>query len=61
MLRNTCVLGTGTGELFLGLEEVKTLIKDDWKYWGDVKIDLENVYIDNDNTVAWLLLHRYIS
>ena len=50
---NTCVLGTGTGELFLGLEEIKTLIKDDWKYWGDVKIDLENVYIDNYNTVAW--------
>lgn len=53
MKDDTCVLGTGTGELFLGLEQVKTLIKDDWKYWGDIKIDLENVYIDNENTVAW--------
>lgn len=53
MKEDTCVLGTGTGELFLGLGQVKSLIKNDWKYWGDIKIDLENVYIDNDNTVAW--------
>lgn len=50
---DACVLGTGTGELFLGLEQVKKLIKNDWKYWGDVKINLDNVYIDNVNSVAW--------
>lgn len=50
---DTCILGTGTGELFLGVEQVKMLIKDDWKYWGDVNIDLENVQIDNENAVAW--------
>lgn len=50
---DTCVLGTGTGELFLDLEQVKGLIKDDWKYWGDIKIDLDNAYIDNEKTVAW--------
>lgn len=48
-----CVLGTGTGELYLGIEQVKSLIKDDWKYWGDVRIDLDNVYINNEKTVAW--------
>jgi len=51
---DACVLGTGTGELFLGLEQVKSLIIGDWKYWGDIKIDLENVYINNENTVAWV-------
>ncbi|WML33529.1 nuclear transport factor 2 family protein [Clostridium sp. OS1-26] len=49
----TCVLGTGTGELFLGIEQVKTLIKNDWEYWGDVNIDLENIHIDNKDEVAW--------
>lgn len=49
----TCILGTGTGELFLGIEQVKTLLKNDWEYWGDVNIDLENVHIDNKQEVAW--------
>lgn len=53
MRDDTCVLGTGTGELFLGIEQVKTLIKNDWEYWGDVNIDLETVHIDNINEVAW--------
>ncbi|SHI46429.1 nuclear transport factor 2 family protein [Lutispora thermophila] len=50
---DTYVLGTGTGELFLGIEQVKTLLKNDWEYWGDVNIDLENIHIDIENEVAW--------
>lgn len=50
---DTCVLGTGTGELFLGIGQVKELIKNDWEFWGDVNIDLENVHIDYENEVAW--------
>lgn len=49
----TCILGTGTGELFLGIEQVKELLKSDWQYWGDVNIDLENIYIDKKDDVAW--------
>ena len=48
-----CILGTGTGELFLGIKQVKTLLKNDWEYWGDVNMDLENVHIDIENDVAW--------
>jgi len=50
---DTYILGTGTGELFLGIEQVKTLLKNDWEYWGDVNIDLENIHIDIENEVAW--------
>lgn len=50
---NTCVLGTGTGELFLGSEQVKTLIRDDWQYWGDVNINWENPHISTEGEVAW--------
>lgn len=53
MNEDTCILGTGTGELFLGIEQVKDLFKNDWEYWGDVNIDLENIHIDNENGVAW--------
>lgn len=48
-----CILGTGTEELFLGIERVKELFENDWKYWGDVKLDLNNLYIDIKNEIAW--------
>lgn len=50
---NTCILGTGTGELVLGSKKVKKLIEDDWKYWGDVTIDWENPRISVAKEVAW--------
>lgn len=50
---DTCVLGTGTGELFLGSERVKTLVKDDWEYWGNVNMDWENAHISVEGEVAW--------
>lgn len=49
---DTCVLGTGTGELFLGSEQVKELIKGDWEYWGDVNINWENPHIHLEDEVA---------
>lgn len=53
MSDDTYILGTGTGELFLGIEQVKTLLKNDWEYWGDVNINLENMHVDIENEVAW--------
>lgn len=50
---DTYVVGTGTGELSLGSEKVKELIKDDWEYWGDVNIDWENSHIDIEGEAAW--------
>lgn len=51
--KDTYILGTGTGELFFGSEQIKTLIIDDWKYWGNVNIDFENIHIEIENEVAW--------
>lgn len=50
---DTIVLGTGTGELLLGSSQVKTLISDDWQYWGDVNISWENAYVDSQGDAAW--------
>jgi len=47
------VLGTATGEIFLGRDEVKQLINDDWKDWGDLLIDYENAVISIDGETAW--------
>ncbi|WP_291578441.1 nuclear transport factor 2 family protein [Clostridium sp. UBA6640] len=49
----TCALGTSTEELFLGSEEVKTLIRDDWEYWGDFNMDWERAHISVKDEVAW--------
>lgn len=52
---NGVILGTGTGELFLGYEQAKILVGDDWKYWGDAIIDCENAQIDFEDEVAWFV------
>lgn len=50
---DTYILGTGTGELFFGSEQIKTLIENDWKYWGNVNINLEDMRVEIENEVAW--------
>lgn len=51
--QDTYVVGTGTGELFLGIDQVKELIQGDWEEWGDMRLDLENARIELDGQVAW--------
>lgn len=46
-------VGTATGELFLGFDQVKDLIKSDWEYWGDVNINWENARIDIKDDTAF--------
>lgn len=47
------ILGTATGEVFVGFDDVRWLIKDDWESWGDVNIDCENAYISANDNIAW--------
>lgn len=51
----TSVLGTGTGELFLGSQQIKKLISDDWQYWGSVDIDCENARFNLMGETAWFM------
>ena len=43
-------------EWFTGKEEIKEIILSDWKYWGMVHFDLENIRITEKNDVAWFTL-----
>ena len=55
------ILGTGTEELALGTDEVKDLVKGDWEYWGDVKLDFENAYISIFGESAQILAKGSVS
>lgn len=50
---DTYILGTGTGELCLGIEGIREVISGDWEFWGDVRLDWENANINTNGEVAW--------
>ena len=53
------IVGTGAirfgqDEWCLGPEMARELVDSDWRYWGDVRLDLENAHIHALGQVAWL-------
>jgi hypothetical protein len=44
----------GGQEWFQGFEQVRDIIEGDWKFWGDVLFNLEDVKITVHHDVAWL-------
>ncbi len=43
-----------TNEWFEGVARVREIIESDWKYWGDVRLDVDNAKITVCGDVAWL-------
>jgi len=41
-------------EWFEGLERVRYIVEGDWKYWGDVRLDVEGAKITVREEAAWL-------
>ena len=41
-------------EWFEGVERVREIIESDWKYWGDVRLDVDSAKITVRGEVAWL-------
>ena len=41
-------------EWFEGLDRVRYIVEGDWKYWGDVKLDVEGAKITVRGDAAWL-------
>jgi hypothetical protein len=48
------VLGTDSGEWIEGYQRVRDFIANDWRYWGDVRLDVDNAMVSADNDVAWV-------
>jgi hypothetical protein len=42
------------GEWFEGVSRIREIVESDWKYWGDVKLDVEGANINLLGDVAWL-------
>jgi hypothetical protein len=48
------VLGTDSGEWIEGYQRVRDFIANDWRYWGDVRLDVDNAMVSAEDDVAWL-------
>lgn len=44
--KKTAILGTSGGEWMKGKEGAREIVESDWKYWGDVAIDIEGAAIE---------------
>ncbi|MBU3178628.1 nuclear transport factor 2 family protein [Clostridium estertheticum] len=42
---DTLVFGAAPNEEFVGYKQVRTLIEKDWKYWGDLSLDIDGAVI----------------
>jgi len=54
------ILGTNPNEIFMGKEGVKRLFYGDWKYWGNVKLNLEEAHITQMNNTAYIAIRGEI-
>jgi hypothetical protein len=48
------LLGTDRGEWIEGYQPVGEFIANDWRYWGEVQLEVEDAVIWEANDVAWL-------
>ncbi len=49
----TVILGTSNGELCLGREQAKMLIKGDWQYWSDLRVDPDQAIFHQVGGAYW--------
>lgn len=51
---NILIIGTGASEWCDDIEDVKRLVKNDWKYWGDLRINIEEAKTRTENNISWI-------
>ena len=51
---NSFITGTSDNELCFDYEKIKEIFISDWKYWGDLKLDLENMLLNINDNFAWV-------
>lgn len=44
----------GAAEWFEGPDRIREIVESDWKYWGDVRLDVDGAKISVHGDVAWL-------
>jgi hypothetical protein len=48
------LMGTDTGEWMRGYAAVGRFIRDDWRYWGDLRLAVDTAVISSSGDVAWV-------
>jgi hypothetical protein len=52
--RDILLLGTDSGEWIEGYQAAQDFIANDWRYWGDVRLDVNDAMVSSDDDVAWV-------
>lgn len=55
------IVGTADAEWCLGLEGMKEIIESDWKYWGNLKLDVDGALVSSYGNVAWITTEGVVS
>ena len=57
----TSAIGVDSNEWCEGYEKVKSLIEDDWKYWGDLKLNIDKAKISLESDSACISIEGIVS
>lgn len=48
------VIGTGSDEWCRGHAAVRALLESDWRYWGDVRLSVDEAEVGTEGAAAWV-------
>jgi len=54
------ILGTNPGEIFFGREGAKCLLQGDWKYWGQLALDVERTALSQTANALYFVMRGQI-
>lgn len=54
------ILGTNPSEIFYGREGAKCLLQGDWKYWGQLALDVERTALSQAGTALYFVMRGQI-
>lgn len=52
VIKSPIYYGTSSKDQSVGLDNVKRLVENDWRYWGDLNLDIENAIINTRDDFA---------
>ena len=56
LLEELLILGTSPLEIFYGCEGAKRLLQGDWKYWGQLALDVERTALSRADSALYFVM-----
>lgn len=60
LLEELLILGTSPLEIFYGCEGAKRLLQGDWKYWGQLALDVERTALSRADSALYFVMQGQI-